>query len=163
MASMTQAIAPIPVPLPPLTSEHHFTDTQWQTMLAIIDAVLPPIVVEDNVTDKRNQLKISQVQYDAAYNRLQTEMAETPELARFKQYLRTRQSDNPRFVHNVKRTFETIPADARKRLGGVLDLLKSALPTPLILRERLTLIQHEDRQLLLDGLLYTSSRAGASR
>lgn len=92
-------------------------------MFAIIDTIIPPIVVEGHVTDKRNQLRISQKQYDEAYGTTQA-MAEAPDLEKFKEYLRTRQSDNPRFVQNVKRTFETVSGDARKRLSGVLNILK---------------------------------------
>jgi hypothetical protein len=123
MAVTHHPTAPVPVPLPPITSEDHFTKGQWQILFAIIDAILPSIVADSHVTDKRNQLRISQKQYEEAYTTIQTTMAEPPDHEKFKEYLRTRQSDSPRFVENVKRTFETVPEDARKRLAGILKLL----------------------------------------
>ncbi|KAK6079302.1 Long-chain-alcohol oxidase FAO2-like protein 2 [Seiridium cupressi] len=123
MTTIPQPAAPIPVPLPPIISESYFTSIQWEVLFAIVDTILPPIVAEAHVTDKRNQLMISRKQYDEAYDTVQTVMAEPPDQENFKEYLRTRQSDSPRFVDNVKRTFETVPEDARKKLGGILNLL----------------------------------------
>ncbi|KAI1878192.1 uncharacterized protein JN550_000374 [Neoarthrinium moseri] len=119
--------APTAVPLPPVRSDTYFTETQWHILFALLDAVLPPIVEAGTVTDKRNQLRISQEEYRGAYELIRTSQAEPPDLDKFKEYLGTRQSDSPRFVQNVKRTFETVPIANRKRLASVLDLLGSRL------------------------------------
>ncbi|KAI0128933.1 GMC oxidoreductase [Xylariales sp. AK1849] len=116
---------PISTPLPPLVFEHCFNETQWRVLFALVDAALPPIVAEHNVTEKRDQLRISQRQYEDAYASVLATMTHPPELERFKEYLRTKQSDSPRVVRNVKRTFETVPEKSRKELGLVLDLLNT--------------------------------------
>jgi hypothetical protein len=128
MVATRHLTAPIPTPLPILLSGDHFSETQWQILFALVDAALPPIVVESTMTDKRNQLRISQKQYEEAYEHILNSMAEPPELDKFKEYLRTRQSDNPRFVENVKRTFEGVPEASKKKLGGVLNLLGYSQP-----------------------------------
>jgi hypothetical protein len=126
MEPPSHATAPMPVPLPRITSEDCFTETQWQVLFAALDAIVPSIVAEGNVTDKRNQLRVGQRQYEEAFDYMRSTMAEPPDLEKFKEYLRTRQSDSPRFVQNVKRTFETVPEDARNKLVGVLKLLRFA-------------------------------------
>lgn len=123
MVATQDLTAPVPTRLPPLLSTDHFSEAQWEILFALVDAVLPPVVVESTMTDKRNQLRISQEQYEEAYEHILSSMAEPPELDKFKEYLRTRQSDNPRFVENVKRTFQSVDSDARKKLGGILRLL----------------------------------------
>jgi hypothetical protein len=123
MATTYNVIAPVRIPLPAAVTGDHFTELQWQILFALVDAVLPPIVVESTMTDKQNQLKISQKRYEEAYDHLQNSMAGAPDLDKFKEYLRTRQSDNTRFVQNIKRTFDSVPEEPRKKLGGVLKLL----------------------------------------
>lgn len=115
--------APVPVPLPP-PGDGVFSETQWRTLFALVDAAIPPIVPEAACTDRRRQLKISQSQYDAAYDHVRSCGAGAPERDRFKEYLRTQQSANPRFVDNVKRTMETVPQASRSRLARVLDMME---------------------------------------
>ncbi|KAH8197510.1 hypothetical protein TruAng_008331 [Truncatella angustata] len=115
MAVSHGATAPILVPLPPLRSEDYF------------NAIIPPIVSENNVTDNQRQLRISQDLYDEAYSTIQMTMVESPDAEKFKEYLRTSQSDSPRFVQNVKRTFETVPEEARKKLSSILNLLDTSV------------------------------------
>lgn len=126
MVATHHAAAPVPVPLPPVASDAAFTEAQWGVLFALIDAVVPPIVPEGSVTDAHNQLRISRARYEDAYTTARLAMADPPDLERFKAYLRTRQIDSPRFVQNVRRTFESVPEESRRRLGVILYLLKSA-------------------------------------
>jgi hypothetical protein len=125
MVATSHAAAPAPVALPPTASDTNFTDAQWEVLFSALDALLPPIVPEGAVTDKRRQLRISRRQYEDAFAAARLAMpVDPPDLDRFKEYLRTRQTDSPRFVRNVKRTFDTVSELDRKQLAGVLNLLK---------------------------------------
>lgn len=115
--------APVPVPLPP-PGDGVFSETQWRTLFALVDAAIPPIVPDAACTDRRRQLRISQSQFDAAYGQVRSSVAEPPERDRFKEYLRTQQSANPRFVDNVRRTMKTVPEVSRSRLARVLDMME---------------------------------------
>lgn len=115
--------APIPTQLPELKPGTYLTETQWQVLLALIDAVVPSIVVESEARDQKNQLQISQAQYTEAYERTRRLMKQPPDYDKFKQYLAARPLDNPRFMRLVKNTIQNVPDSSRKQLGTVLSVI----------------------------------------
>ncbi|KAK8090009.1 hypothetical protein PG997_004970 [Apiospora hydei] len=120
--------APIPVPKPtPISGEELFTESQWSTLLALVDAAVPSIVVASSSGGSGKHIEISEQQYRDAYEHVRISMATPPSSDEFEEYLRTRLCNNPHFVQNVKRTFQTVPAVHRKRLAGALDLLETRL------------------------------------
>ncbi|KAH8673573.1 long chain fatty alcohol oxidase [Xylariales sp. PMI_506] len=125
MATPNLPIAPIPTPLLSLVSDSYFSESQWKTLFAMVDAAIPPIVVENTMTDKRNQLRVSQKQYEDAFASTQAAMIAPPDLDRFKEYLGSRKSDSPRFVQQIKRTLANLPDVQKRSLGGLLSLLSS--------------------------------------
>ncbi len=115
--------APIPVPLPALPSTDFWTETQWAVYLSFADAVLPSVVAASALTDRHGQVRISDDEYAAAYRTVRDAMSNAPKEEDFADYLRWSPSRDPRFVANVRRTLSTVPAEAQKRLGGVLNIL----------------------------------------
>lgn len=113
--------APILPALPADISGDYYTELQWQVLFALLDAVVPSIVVESAVTDKRNQWKITQKEYEEAYKHIQASTTHPPDLARFEEYLRSRPAQDARFVQNLKRTLDRLPHSAKKQLGGALN------------------------------------------
>ncbi|KAK7969319.1 hypothetical protein PG988_008392 [Apiospora saccharicola] len=120
--------APIPIPKPiPITGDGLFSGPQWSTLLALVDAAVPSIVVASSAGGSGKHIEISEQQYRDTYEHVRASMASPPSSDEFEEYLRARPSNNPHFVQNVKRTFQTIPAVHRKRLAGALDLLETRL------------------------------------
>ncbi|KAK8114067.1 GMC oxidoreductase [Apiospora kogelbergensis] len=119
---------PMPIPKPsPISGEELFTESQWSTLLALVDAAVPSIVVASSAGGSGRHIKISEQQYKEAYEHVRASLAAPPSSDEFEEYLRSRLCSSPRFVQNVKRTFQTVPASHRKRLAGALDLLETRL------------------------------------
>ncbi|KAI1417556.1 long-chain fatty alcohol dehydrogenase [Hypoxylon sp. FL1857] len=127
MATAQHLNAPIPTQLPELKETSYFSETQWQLLLALVDAVIPSIVAEAAATDRKNQLRIPQPQYEEAYERTKSSMKHPPDYEKFKQYLESRPLDNPRCLNLLKRLLQNVPNDDRRRLGGILNLLTTRL------------------------------------
>ncbi|KAK8042113.1 hypothetical protein PG993_006636 [Apiospora rasikravindrae] len=124
MMAAPESSAPIPVPKPtPISGEGLFTVSQWSTLLALVDAAVPSIVVASSSGGNGKHIEISEQQYRDTYEHVRISMATPPSSDEFEEYLRTRLCNNPHFVQNVMRTFQTVPAVHRKRLAGALDLL----------------------------------------
>ncbi|KAI0480699.1 GMC oxidoreductase [Xylariaceae sp. FL0804] len=123
MAAPTVSISPIALALPPLPSDAYFTEAQWQTLFSMLDAVTPSIVIDSEVTDRKNQLCISEAQCREAYARLSS--ARAPSYQQFKEYLKARPIDSPAYVAFVKRLVGLVPKSDQQRLGTVLKLLSS--------------------------------------
>lgn len=115
--------APIPTPLPEPQPETYFSETQWQVLLALIDATVPSIVAEAEVTDRKGQLWISQSRYAEAYEQTKRSMKYPPNYEKFQQYLGSRLIDSPRFIGLLRRFVQGIPNSSRKQLGAVLNVI----------------------------------------
>ncbi|KAI1768866.1 long-chain fatty alcohol dehydrogenase [Hypoxylon sp. FL1150] len=122
----TPITAPIATQLPELKSGTYLTETQWQVLLALIDAVVPSIVAESEAGDQKHQLRISQPQYAEAYERTKRLM-KPPDYDKFQQYLAARPLDNPRFMRLIKSTIQRVPDSNRKQLGTVLSVIATRL------------------------------------
>ncbi|CAJ2506155.1 Uu.00g002850.m01.CDS01 [Anthostomella pinea] len=127
MAAPIPLNAPIPLPLPVFKSNEYYTDSQWQTLFALLDAIIPSIVVDTEVTDKNNQLSITEAQCREAYERTKRNLKHAPSYDKFKEYLRVRPVDNPNFVEETKRVIGNISKGNKKELGVVLSVLNTRL------------------------------------
>ncbi|KAI0010162.1 long-chain fatty alcohol dehydrogenase [Xylariaceae sp. FL0662B] len=159
MMAASHLTAPIPTQVPALKPDIYFSETQWKTLFALVDAVVPSIVVDSELADSKSQLRITESQCIEAYGNIKKSMKCPPNYEKFKEYLEERAVDNPRFVRTVKRTIERLPMSDRKRLGGVLNLIATRLGSlaatgyfvpiqeqPLYVRERI--IQSWNRSLM---------------
>ncbi len=95
-------------------------ETQWKVFLALLDAVVTPVVADAELTDPANQKKIPRAQYDEAAG-VARQYSRSPEL--LGAFLRSRPSDDPAFVHSVRRFLSNVPAAERQQLGGILSTL----------------------------------------
>jgi len=106
--------------LPAAFSGDWWDETQWAVFMALVDAVVLPVVAESQAADEKSHQKISDVEFERAYQEAQASMTEPPSREVFARYLAERASDNPAFVDAVRRSVADIPPSARKMLGGVL-------------------------------------------
>ncbi|OTB08028.1 hypothetical protein M426DRAFT_317536 [Hypoxylon sp. CI-4A] len=111
--------------LPELKPDAYFSETQWLTLLALVDAIVPSIAPESKVVDRQNQLFISQPRYNEAYESIKRQMKHAPDREKFQKYLESRPVDNTVFRRKLKRVLQAVPNTDRKRLGGILDLIST--------------------------------------
>lgn len=115
---------PIPVKLPVPRKVEGYSEEHWQTLFALLDAVTPSIVIDSEVTDGKNQLRITESQCLEAYERTKKNLKNTPDYEKFKEYLRSRPANSPEYIEHTKRFIGNIPKPAQKELGRLLPLLK---------------------------------------
>ncbi|KAI0408718.1 GMC oxidoreductase [Xylaria palmicola] len=125
--------APIPVKLPPLGKVEGYTEEHWQTLFALLDAIAPSIAVDPEISDKKNQLRITETQCLEAYERTTKSVKNAPEYEKFKEYLRSRPVVSPEYVEHTKRVVAHLPKDSQTSLRRLL----AALNYPLSVREAL--------------------------
>jgi len=114
--------------LPEAPAGTWWDETQWRVFMSLLDAVTSPVVSESEVTDKKNQKKISAAEFDQAYGDARSSSTEPPSRAIFAAYLAERASDNPAFAQCVRRVVEEVPPSMQKQLGGVLSALSCDIP-----------------------------------
>ncbi|KAF2461906.1 putative long chain fatty alcohol oxidase [Lineolata rhizophorae] len=123
--------APAPSPLPPLSTADPLTAEQWRTFLAIADAVVPSIVSEG---DPSSTIPVMATGFDDVVGTLARGMPKSAgadaandqdRTALARDYLAESASSNPGFKPTAWRMLAQMPADARKQLTGVLNLLNS--------------------------------------
>lgn len=117
-------VAPVPVPLPVPVKVEAFNEGQWQTLFALLDAVTPSIVIDAEVTDAKNQLRITESQCLEAYEQTKKNVRNAPDYEKFKAYLRSRPVSTPGYVDHVKRVVGNLPKSGQRDLGRLLGLLK---------------------------------------
>lgn len=122
-APLADLKAPTPPPLAAAPTIDFWNETQWKVLLSLLDATVPSIVNESEVTNKFDQRKLSQSQYSSAAAKAQTSVQMKPNPKLFQAYLQERALDNPAFVDNLKRTLNNLPGKLKNDLGGVLSLL----------------------------------------
>ncbi|KAI0114911.1 long-chain fatty alcohol dehydrogenase [Daldinia grandis] len=127
MVATNHLTAPIPTQLPELKPDTYFSQTQWQILLALIDAIVPSIVADSGETDVKNHLQIPRSQLNESYECIKSSMKTPPDYEKFQQYLQARPLDNPRFLRAVKRILEGVPNSNRKQLGAILNIMATRL------------------------------------
>jgi len=123
-AQATPLSAPLPVRLPVPVPAEGYTGEIWQTLFALLDAVTPSIVVDTEVTDKKNQLQITEAQCLEAYERIKKNMPNGPTYSKFKDYLRSRVVARPEYQEHIKRFVGNLHKTAQQDLVRLLRLLK---------------------------------------
>ncbi|KAI0115985.1 GMC oxidoreductase [Nemania sp. FL0031] len=125
-------IAPISVALPAPRKVEGWSEDQWQTLFALLDAVTPSIAINTEVTDSKNQLRITEAQCLEAYERTKKNVKNAPEYEKFKAYLRARPVSTPEYVEQIKRVVGHLPKSAQQDLGRLLKQLNTRVGTFLI-------------------------------
>lgn len=126
-------LAPLAV-LPPLapTRDGHFTDAQWNMLLAILDCVIPRILVEGSPEaqslsrrDRINTLLISQQEYDKTTAELRQKVKNPPAEDVWKRYLAERAIEQDGFEEGLTRMLiQFARQDQRDGLAVLMSILK---------------------------------------
>jgi hypothetical protein len=124
MAESLPGAAPIPVALPIPRSVDGWSEEQWQTLFALLDAVTPSIAIESEVTDSQNQLRITEAQCQEAYERTKRNVRNAPDYQKFKEYLRSRVVETPEYEQHTKRFVGNLPKSVQQDLGRLLRILE---------------------------------------
>lgn len=118
--------APIPVQAPEPTAGDYFTELQWEVYDALIDAVVPSIVVASGAgasPDTSKHLVILEEQCAAAYEDLIRTVRSAPTYGEFKEFLAARPLENQRFRKQIRRLMDSTSSLSRKKLAGALNLM----------------------------------------
>ncbi|KAI2637294.1 GMC oxidoreductase [Xylaria nigripes] len=125
MANATSITVPIPVALPALPKVEGFGEEQWQTLFALLDAITPSIVVNAELEDSQNQLRITETEIREAYELIKRDVIKAPSYAKFKEYLRAGPANTPEYNDTVKRLIGHLPKASQQDLGRLLSLLNT--------------------------------------
>lgn len=118
-------MAPLETPLPDAPAEQFFTDDQWTTLMAIMDAIIPSIGRQAAAGSNPSQLTVSDVDYNMAAEDLKKNVTDAPQGDSLERYLEEKPSDNPKFHELLQRSLiHYSPEDARKGLAFILSALK---------------------------------------
>ncbi|KAF2641851.1 long chain fatty alcohol oxidase [Massarina eburnea CBS 473.64] len=125
MALTTETVSPKAAALPPLPAEDPLTPAQWKTLLAIADAVIPPIT-PISTADAKTELPTKDNDYSAALSTLQALTPASDGLDVAKAYLGDCASSNPQFKQEFRRIFALyLPVATRNQLLLVLNILNT--------------------------------------
>ena len=116
-------IAPLDTPLPPPPDGQVLTESQWTTLMAIADAVIPSIQVSSTLSNR--SLCVAPAKYASAHETItQCLPAQTdPDLTQ--RFLEENASSLPGFKEVLQRTLgDYMREDARKGIRVILSALK---------------------------------------
>jgi hypothetical protein len=127
LTTMTTAqlnlIAPLDSPLPPPAEGEVLTDSQWTTLMAIADTVVPAIEVSSTPSAKNLSLQASD--YAVAAEKLKKRLPSEVNTELPHQYLHENASSIPGFKELLRRTIgDYVREDARKGIRVVLSALE---------------------------------------
>lgn len=115
-------IAPLESPLPPLAAGEVLTESQWTTLMAIGDTVIPSITASSALSTTK--LSVQGSEYSASIDKLR-ELPAKPEAGLYRKYLEENASSIPGVREAIQRLLsDYMPEDARKGLRVVLSALE---------------------------------------
>ncbi|CAL3973808.1 unnamed protein product, partial [Diplocarpon coronariae] len=121
-----KVIAPLEAALPDPPTGNYFTETQWVSLMALMDTVIPSVKRESVGANKQYQdeERIPDTSFNTALHHLQRNVTNAPTKMQLDQYLAEKPSDNPEFHELVKRTLiQFSREDARKGFSFLLSAL----------------------------------------
>ncbi len=119
--------APLASPLPPPPEGEILTPSQWTTLLAIADTIVPSIEVSSPLNSTKH-LRIEASEYTVAVEKLKNSISEDVDPAITRTYLQENASSIPEFKQLVHRTLGNyVREDARKGIALILTALEYAM------------------------------------
>ncbi|MBE7180325.1 MAG: hypothetical protein INR71_03790 [Terriglobus roseus] len=120
----TAKVEPTASPLPPRPQDDPLTPSQWRTLLAFSDAIVPDVEPKA-IARPQSQLAVPDNEYSTALSHLSQQCERGGQLDKAKEYLQERPSDNPAFKDGLWRYVgQYVPADAKFQLATVLSVLE---------------------------------------
>lgn len=154
-SKINEVIGHLPSLLPDGPEEGPFTDTNWTTLLAIMDTVIPSISREKSGTSTNSEIDhrtISDEEYQTTVTYLKENVFDPPKDSDLDGFLAERASEIPAFQELLKRSLVFYASeDSRKGLAFILSALKYIpqviYPSQNILcfSSKLTMAQHNPR------------------
>ena len=120
---MLDILAPLESPLPPPPPDTVLTESQWTTLLAIVDAIIPPIGVSS--VPSPNKLSVASSEYDVACEKLRKNLPPGADDSLAQQYFQESPSSLPGFRDALHRILgQYVREDARKGIRVILSTLE---------------------------------------
>jgi hypothetical protein len=119
-----KVLAPLATALPPPPKEEPFTAAQWNTLMSIMDTVIPSIQRESSGLSQMKVLTIKDEEYNKAVAHIKEKVVEAPSEEALQAYFEESASANQAFVDLLKRILmHYVKDDQRKALAFVLSAL----------------------------------------
>jgi hypothetical protein len=116
-------IAPLDAPLPPPPASEPLTESQWVTLMAIADTVVPTIEVSSTPSTKSLSLQASE--YTTAVEAIKKRVPAGTDDELPQAYLRENASSIPGFKELLRRTIgHYVREDAKKGIRVILSALE---------------------------------------
>ena len=117
--------APLPSPLPPLSDGEVLTTSQWATLMAIGDTIIPALVSSFSSSEQR---LVAEGEYDEATSKIQSIIPATNKIKDLAPiYLAESASATPGLKELLQRTFsDYVRPEARKGICTILSALEYA-------------------------------------
>lgn len=124
MPSPSSQTAPSTLQPPPVSEPAFWDETQWTVLWSLIEALLPSISSESDVSDGKNQVKLPDTRYAEAVRFIRVVMGtDAPPEDRLKDYLKYCPTQDTRFRADVIRTLSMTSTTARDAMGRALSSL----------------------------------------
>lgn len=123
-AAPEATLAPIPTGLSTLVSTDFWDESQWEVFFSVMEAVLPAVASQSTITDKHNQIRITDAEFEDIYKRLSENVVDAPSKEALRGFLAERFTDNPEHVETCKRMLSSFPPEKNQQLGSILRILK---------------------------------------
>ena len=116
-------IAPLATPLPPLPDTELLTPSQWTTLLAIGDTVIPRIEVSSS--NSTENLTVQASEYATLVDKLKQSRTAEPDTYLPRKYLEENATSVSGLKDNIQRILgDYVREDARKGIRVILSALK---------------------------------------
>lgn len=123
-SNQMDVLAPLASPLPPPPEGDVLTPSQWTTLMALADTIIPSLEVS-SPSDSTSQLRIEASDYTVAVQKLKEAMPNDVQGDLPRQYLNENASSVPGFRDLVHRTLGSyVREDARKGIALILTTLE---------------------------------------
>jgi hypothetical protein len=125
---VTSAYTPLEVPLPAAPDTSFFSDTQWKTLFALADVIIPSIRTAATVRSSTDKV-ISTAEWDSAVAKLSS-LIPGPDAAKVAAiYLEEDVSSNPLFRAYVERIMSHyVHEEGKSGFGLIMNALKYGFP-----------------------------------
>ncbi len=116
----------VPTPFPALPPDEPLTAAQWDMLMAVMDTIIPAVQREEvSASLSSSTFVISNAEYTAAVNHLQTTLSNPPTKNELDEYLKEKPSESAEFKDLLKRQLVSYTReDRRKGLAFILSALK---------------------------------------
>lgn len=116
-------IAPLDAPLPPPPDGQVLTESQWTTLMAIADAVIPSIEVSSTLSN--SSLSLTPAEYASAHETITRHLPAQADPSLTKRFLQENASSLPGFRELIQRILGNyLREDARKGIRVILSALE---------------------------------------